>query len=822
MHRRGTACVGLLLVAALRHGYAQGPEGARRPGRPPGMERTNLAERFDEDGDGRLDEGERAAARAYAREQAEDMPRFRRGGGSGEDEPAQVPRRLTTLDEDLAESARVAADDGADLYDTGVVRTLFLRFDADDWFNELNDLYRTEVDVPATLIVDGRAYPNVGVRFRGNSSHFMTGGSLKKSWNLSLDWGDDEQRLHGYRTLNLLNAHSDPSFVREVLFSEIGRDYTPAPQANHVRLVVNGDDWGVYVNVQQFNKDYTREAFGAKGGDRWKIPANPRSSDGGLSWLGPDAAAYKASYRLKSKDSDEAWAALVRLCDVLGNVPDDELEATLDPIFDIDGALWHLAMENVFVDHDGYMSRASDYNLYRDAAGRFHLVPHDSNETFRYGGGGGGPGSLGDDRQVDPFLHADNAERPVIHRLLSIPHLRARYAAHVRTIVDEWLTWERVGARVAAQQALIDPYVKADDKQLYSYDDFAGSKTEEFTEPMPGGGFGPPPGFGGPPPGAPPLDPKEDGAVVGARPGDEQGPRGSRRGRGRKPGGPAGRGGPPSTPGFKPWVEQRREYLLSVEEIARPAPVVAEITRVDSGIAGRPTPVRVATSGDLGAASAYLHHAGSERGRFASTVMARRGDTWAAELPAYPAGSVARYYVELRGENGATAFVPARSEAGAWRYRVSTPTSTARTVVINEFMARNDAAFADPQGDFDDWIELYNATAEPADLGGHYLSDDPAEPRKWALPDGASIAAGGYLVIWADGDEAEPGLHASFKLGADGGAILLVAPDARGNTTLDRVDYGARDADSSLGRFPTGEGSFAPVKASPGMPNTIE
>ena len=128
---------------------------------------------------------------------------------------------------------------------------------------------------------------------------------------LSLDWADDDQRLYGYRTLNLLNSHTDPSFAREVMFSEIGRDYTPAPRVNHVRLVVNGDDWGVYVNVQQFNSDYVRDAFGETGGDRWKVPSNPRSADGGLSWLGHDVAAYRAVYQIKSKDDDEAWAALV-------------------------------------------------------------------------------------------------------------------------------------------------------------------------------------------------------------------------------------------------------------------------------------------------------------------------------------------------------------------------------------------------------------------------------------------------------------------------------------------------------------------------------
>ena len=55
-------------------------------------------------------------------------------------------------------------------------------------------------------------------------------------------------------------------------------------------------------------------------------------------------------------------------------------------------------------------------------------------------------------------------------------------------------------------------------------------------------------------------------------------------------------------------------------------------------------------------------------------------------------------------------------------------------VVINEVMASNVASFADPQGDFDDWIELYNAGDGPVNVGGMYLSDDPEVPTMWQIP----------------------------------------------------------------------------------------
>ena len=102
--------------------------------------------------------------------------------------------------------------------------------------------------------------------------------------------------LNGYRTLNLLNANGDATFVRGVLFSEIARAYIPAPRINHMRVVINGESWGIYLNAQQFNKDFLRDNFSTENGARWKVPGSP-GGRGGMEYLGDDVAAYKANLR---------------------------------------------------------------------------------------------------------------------------------------------------------------------------------------------------------------------------------------------------------------------------------------------------------------------------------------------------------------------------------------------------------------------------------------------------------------------------------------------------------------------------------------------
>ncbi len=162
-----------------------------------------------------------------------------------------------------------------DLYDVGVMRTLFLTFDNKDWEKELEAFNNTDVEVPATLMVDGKTYKTIGVHFRGMSSYGMVPTGYKRSLNVSMDFVDSEQRLYGYKTLNLLNAHEDPSYMSSVLYSQIARQYIPAPKANFVRVVINGENWGVYANVQQFNKEFLKENYASTKGTRWKVSGSP-------------------------------------------------------------------------------------------------------------------------------------------------------------------------------------------------------------------------------------------------------------------------------------------------------------------------------------------------------------------------------------------------------------------------------------------------------------------------------------------------------------------------------------------------------------------
>jgi spore coat protein CotH len=257
------------------------------------------------------------------------------------------------------------------------------------------------------------------------------------------------------------------------------------------------------VSVQQFNKDFARDWFGTTDGARWKVPGSP-GARGGLEYLGDDPAAYKSSYEIKSKDDAKAWAAFVALCRTLNQTPIDRLESALAPMLDVDGALRFLALDAALVNGDGYWVRASDYSIYLDPKGRFHVLPQDANETFSTRGGGpggfgpgmgGGPGAvppgdrglppqmparggmreerpLGGGATLDPLVGLDDATKPLRSRLLAVPSLRAKYLGYVREIATKWLDWRTLAPIVARHQSVIADDVRKDTRKLDTFEAF--------------------------------------------------------------------------------------------------------------------------------------------------------------------------------------------------------------------------------------------------------------------------------------------------------------------------------------------------------------
>lgn len=121
----------------------------------------------------------------------------------------------------------------------------------------------------------------------------------------------------------------------------------------------------------------------------------------------------------------------------------------------------------------------------------------------------------------------------------------------------------------------------------------------------------------------------------------------------------------------------------------------------------------------------------------------------------------------------------------------SSAQASAMNVFINELVAKSDVT--------DDWIELYNAGDERADLSGCTLEDSGGEP--WSVPEGTEIAAGDFLLVWADDGLEGEGLHAPFKLSKDGEELIL--KDSQ-TVIIDQVQSPALEVEESYARITDG------------------
>ncbi|NQT34319.1 CotH kinase family protein [bacterium] len=153
---------------------------------------------------------------------------------------------------------------------------------------------------------------------------------------------------------------------------------------------------------------------------------------------------------------------------------------------------------------------------------------------------------------------------------------------------------------------------------------------------------------------------------------------------------------------------------------------------------------------------------------------------------------------------------------------VPVSSAVAQSVTVNEIMSSNTTTITDEDGDYSDWIEIFNSSQETASLRGHGLSDDPEDPYKWVFPD-ISIASCEFMLVFASGKDradVDGELHTCFRLRSLGESLVFTAPNER---TIDLLNDLEIETDVSFGRFPDGGDEWAYFyEPSPGASNGDE
>jgi len=639
-----------------------------------------------------------------------------------------------------------------DLYDLETIQTIEINFTESNW-DQLLDNEKAGEDgyiLAQSVSINGELFDSVGVKYKGNSTYNRN--QTKNPFHIELDTYK-EHDYEGFKDIKLSNVAKDPSFLREVLSYQILRQYMDAPLSNFANVYVNGALIGLYSNSEAISKTFLDSHFGSKNNTFVKCNppegAGPQSNDfPNLVYLGEDSTNYYNAYEIKS---DYGWEELINLCDSLENYTSE-----IENILDVDRVLWMLAFNNAVVNLDSYIGAfAQNYYLYKDDFNRFIPIVWDLNESFgRFSmTGSGNLNSTTQKQQMSYLLNENDSDFPLVQKLLSVPMYKRMYLAHFKTILLENFENDAYLTTAQALQTTINEAVEADENKLFTYNNFIDNLTTDINS---GGG----PGGG-------------------------------------------------NTPGISNLMDGRNNYLLGLSDFTQTEPSIDNITFSSTSpiIAETITIAASITNADI----AYLSYRIDEEVPFNKIEMFDDGlhndgdaNDGVFAIDFEVENAFTQYYIYAENGN-AGMFSPKRAEYEFYNFTATTTNNMVGDIVINEFMTDNNSTVFDQNEEFDDWIELYNNTNAAISLDGYFLSDDADDLMQWQFPDGTNIAANEYLIVWADDDTDQTGLHANFKLSSTAESIFLTNPI---EVIIDEVSYVNSTTDFSFARSPNGTGNF--------------
>lgn len=370
---------------------------------------------------------------------------------------------------------------GDDFYTPGSIREIRLEFTGDateNWNKILDSLYLSGGGLlNGTALIDGEDYKNVGVRIARHRGFSV--GEQRNPLRIHLDYANQSQNHQGHVELFLSPALRDPSMIREVMAYELAREYMAAPGANFTKLYINDEYRGLFINIEAIDNRFADHRFGPESTGLFQsrqadpdkqIEGCKKNVFGSLEYDEGGMRCLKGNF---SNESEGDWNQLLELTQKLASNAEDASE-----VLDIDNVLWMLALNTVIVNLSSYSGRYShNYYLARDRFGKFHPIIWNLNYAFgSYKNTGiGSDLDLKGLQSLDPMLHNDNPNKPLISVLLSDPLNRNIYLHHIKTILNEHFSEGQYEQRAIELQSIIREAMKEDPYQPYTVEEFESS-----------------------------------------------------------------------------------------------------------------------------------------------------------------------------------------------------------------------------------------------------------------------------------------------------------------------------------------------------------
>lgn len=364
-----------------------------------------------------------------------------------------------------------AQTEGDIFFSQAMVHDVYMTFTQTNYWDSLVAYKPLDMYLKGDVTIDGVLYPNVGIKFKGNSSY--SNPSTKKPFKIDLNEYGSTSELDGLKKFNLNNGFKDPSFMREkVALDFYNQQGLAAPRCAYTRVYLNGTYWGLYMFVEEANKTFLDDRFGNKQGNMFK--GDP---SGDLKWLGATESSYYTKYELHTNETANDWSDLVNLIDNINNSGTnfyDSLEVALNT----NTFIRHWAAMNLFVNLDSYIGSGHNYFMYHDTlSDKFEWVSWDANESF----GNFNMGLTNTQLKNLTMYHVStpSTNRPLVQKMLTVP-------SYKQTLTDVFCQWLQYDFSNAALDSKIDSLanairtdVYADGIKFYSNADFETNLTSD-------------------------------------------------------------------------------------------------------------------------------------------------------------------------------------------------------------------------------------------------------------------------------------------------------------------------------------------------------
>ena len=642
----------------------------------------------------------------------------------------------------IAQAQPVLPDEGIVFNDSLVARIdITINPDTLEWIYEnvnSNQEFHANFIFTSLNFID--TMQNIGFRLRGNTSR----NAAKKSFKVSFNTFESGRKWQGLEKLNLNGEHNDPSISRSKINWDLLRQFdVPASRSAHVEVYINGNYYGLYLNVEHTDEEFVESRFGNKNGNLFKClyPAD-------LDYKGSNPDNYKEefwgrrAYDLKTNTATDDYSDLAHFIDILNNSSNAEFLCEIEKVFNVYDYLKIMVVDVFSGNWDGYPYNQNNYYLYHNTeTDKFEYIPYDLDNTL-------GIDWIGRDwanRDVyDWQQHGDNV-RPLFTRIIDNEELRDQYSYYFNQLVQNYIN-NNFYNKLEDLRAKLEPYVINDPYYPLDY----GYDINDFNASF------------------------------------------------------ATASGGHVAYGIELYCNTRKYSALSQLEINNINPIIKYISHLfplpgenlwvtafvqDEELSPEVSLVYRLNSGAL--QSVIMHDDGNHQDGEANDGI------YGGVVLNIPWNTTIEYQVLAEDEFGYSSVMPCEP------VHIDLYPSNEPELYINEIMASNNTTIADEYGEYDDWVEIFNGGTESIWMGDKYLSDNPGNPGKWQFPD-ITLEPGAFLLIWTDNDDDQGPLHTNFKLSVDGEEIGLYDSETTAFFPIDTLSYGAQNTDVSFGRMTDG------------------